>query len=174
MREELAAQQLQSRIAVEVFAPRIRVQRRQKSGAVRHLVEALFPGYLFARFKYPDQVRHVLSVQGVTGLVSIGSQPRPVDDGIIDFLRQHVGASQDEARPAPIAEGDWVRVVDGAFRNTEGRVVSFDPHTDRVRLLLRVLGREVQVSLARSTMVAPVAQTPHGPVAPADPQASAA
>lgn len=153
MRERFAAQQLQSRVAVEVFSPRIRIQRRQRSGIVRHIVEALFPGYLFARFNYGEQVRHVLSTQGITGLVSIGSLPRVVDDMVIEFLRQQLAvADATDVSPA-IAEGDWVRVVGGAFRNSEGRVVAFDPASDRVRLLLRVLGREVQISLSRSTVV---------------------
>lgn len=153
MREEVAAQQLRSRVSVEVFAPRIRVKRRRKSGVVRHLVEALFPGYLFARFNYAEQARHVLSTQGVTGVVAIGEQPRTVDDSIIDFLRQQVAVAGNGDGPAVIAEGDWVRIVEGAFRNTEGRVVGFDPDTDRVKLLLCVLGREVQISLSRSTLV---------------------
>lgn len=153
MREEVAAQQLRSRVEVEVFAPRIRVQRQRKSGVVRNLVEALFPGYLFARFNYAEQARHVLSTHGVTGVVSIGEQPRTVDDSIIEFLRQQVAVAEPGDGPPAIAEGDWVRIVEGAFRNTEGRVVAFDPDTDRVRLLLRVLGREVQISLDRSTVV---------------------
>lgn len=153
MREEFAAQQLQARVAVEVFAPRIRVQRQQKSGLVRTLVEALFPGYLFAKFNYADQVRHVLSTQGITGLVSIGELPRAVDDMVIEFLKQQLAVVGSRGPAPAIAEGDWVRVVEGAFRNSEGRVVACDPGSDRVRLLLRVLGREVQISLSRSTVM---------------------
>ena len=153
MREELAAQQLRSRVSVEVFAPRTRVRRTRKSGVVRHLVEALFPGYLFARFNYAEQARHVLSTQGVTGVVAIGEQPRAVDDSVIDFLREQVAMAGDREGAPAIAEGDWVRIVEGAFQNSEGRVVGFDPATDRVKLLLCVLGREVRISLARSTLV---------------------
>lgn len=152
-REQLAAQQLMARVGAEVFSPRIRVTRREKSGLVRHIVEALFPGYVFAKFRYPEQVRHVLSTQGVVGLVTVGDRPPQVDEQIITFLREQVEvASADSGTPA-IAEGDWVRVVAGAFRNTEGRVLSVDPQTERVRLLLRILGREVHISLSRSAVI---------------------
>src|SRR5690606_524905 len=153
LREEIAAQQLRSRVSVEVFSPRIHVRRRRRSGVVRHLVEALFPGYLFARFDYAEQARHVLSTQGVTGVVAIGEQPRPVDDSVIDFLRQQVAVAKPGDGPAALSEGDWVRIVEGAFRDSEGRVVEVDPACDAVKLLLSVLGREVQISLSRSTLM---------------------
>lgn len=155
LREQVAAKQLAQRVdGVDVFAPRIRISRTPRSGGViRQAVEALFPGYFFAQFRYPEQVRHVLSTHGVNELVSIGDKPREVDPAIISFLRDQVSAAWEAEATPSIAEGDWVRVVDGAFRNTEGRVLGFDSRTDRVRLLLSVLGREVQISLSSSTVV---------------------
>ncbi len=60
-----------------------------RAGGVRTVTEALFPGYLFARFRYPEQVRHVVSTTGVLGLVEFGGPPPRLDEGTIAHLRQH-------------------------------------------------------------------------------------
>jgi transcriptional antiterminator RfaH len=144
----VAAANLRDRVAIEVFAPRIRALHNTRRGAAVTGTEALFPGYLFARFAYPDQVRHVMSTNGVTGVVAFGGQPPPIADKIIDCLRHEVA----QAEHCPIApvleEGSWVRILSGCFQYLEGKVLHFDPHTERVRLLLTLLGSEVQVSLS--------------------------
>lgn len=147
-REHIAAANLRERTGVEVFAPRIRAMHSTRRGIVVNATEALFPGYLFARFGYPDQIRHVVSTHGVTGVVAFGGQPPCVADGIIECLRREIA----EAEHTPIApvleEGAWVRILSGCFQYLEGQVLHFDPHTERVRLLLTMLGSEVQVSLS--------------------------
>ena len=146
-REQAAALNLRRRVGVEVFAPRILVRNHARAGAMGALAEALFPGYVFARFSYPHQLRHVVSTFGVTGIVRFGDQAPAVADGVIDFLRAQVRLAS-ESSPAPVfGAGDWVKIVAGCFRNIEGRVLSFDSKTERARLLLSLLGREIQVSV---------------------------
>lgn len=151
-REHVAAFNLVHRTSVDAFAPRIRLRRERRSGGIDTRMEPLFPGYVFARFRYPDQVRHVLSTTGVVGLVTFGGRPPAVPDHAIDYLRHH---SELTATPlAPIfEEGDWVRVAAGCFRGNEGRVMQFSPNSDRVCVLLSLLGQEVQISLPASQLV---------------------
>lgn len=118
-----------------------------RRGAIANITEALFPGYLFARFNYSTQLRHVISTTGVCGIVSFGGRAPAVADQVIDHLRREVSAA-DKTPVAPVLEqGAWVRILSGCFQYIEGRVLHFDPHSDRVRLLLALLGSEVQVSL---------------------------
>ncbi len=149
-REFVAALNLHRRVGVDVFAPRIRVRR---SGVVSALAEALFPGYLFARFEYPQQLRHVVSTTGVTGVVSFGAEPPVVADRVIEFLRSHVRLNDADKGQPIFTEGTWVRIVGGCFRDVEGRVLSFDTRTERVRVLLTLLGRDVQVSVMAQHLV---------------------
>ena len=146
-REHVAAVNLRERVSVEVFAPRVRGIQNTRRGLQVNATEALFPGYLFARFSYPEQVRHVLSTCGVTGIVAFGSRPPAVADDVIEYLRREM-AHADQAATAPVLEeGAWVRILSGCFQYIEGRVLHFDPRTERVRLLLTLLGNEVQVSV---------------------------
>ena len=152
-REHLAALNLAQRNEVEAFAPRLRVRRESRAGGVQTVTEALFPGYLFARFRYPEQVRRVVSTTGVLGLVAFGGPPPQLDDGTIAQLRQHASS----AFVAPIApvfeEGDWVRVAAGCFRGTEGRVRLADAGHDRICVLLSLLGHEVEINLPADQLI---------------------
>jgi transcriptional antiterminator RfaH len=146
-REHVAAANLRERVSVEVFSPRLRTTHRTRRGVRVNITEALFPGYVFARFAYPHQVRHVMSTCGVTGIVRFGGQPPPVADAVIEYLRREVAAADQMPAAPALEEGAWVRILSGCFRFIEGRVLNFDPRSDRVRLLLTLLGSEVQVSL---------------------------
>lgn len=147
-REHIAAVNLRERVSVEVFAPRIRAPHTTRRGIAASITEALFPGYLFARFAYPHQYRHVVSTTGVCGIVSFGGRPPAVADHVIDHLRQEVSVAEKTPVAPVLEEGTWVRILSGCFQYIEGRVLHFDPRSDRVRLLLALLGSEVQVSVS--------------------------
>jgi len=146
-REHLAALNLTQRAQVEAFAPRIRVRRERKAGGVDTVTEALFPGYIFARFSHPVQTRHVVSTTGVLGVVSFGGQPPSVPDATITQLRSQAEPPSETPIAPVFNEGDWVRVAGGCFRGTEGKVRSSPAGQDRVLLLLSLLGHEVEVTL---------------------------
>jgi transcriptional antiterminator RfaH len=147
-REHVAAANLRERVSVEVFAPRIRAMHSTRRGGVMSAVEALFPGYLFARFAYPHQVRHVMSTNGVTGIVAFGGQPPAISEDVIECLRREITHAEHMPVAPVLKDGAWVRILSGCFQFLEGRVLHFDPRTERVRLLLMLLGSEVQVSLS--------------------------
>lgn len=151
-REFTVAGVLRQRVGVEVFAPRIKTVTTNRCGSSGLGMEALFPGYLFARFVYPHQLRHVVSTAGVNGVVKLGRETPAIADGVIEFLRAQVRLVDDNA---PVfEEGAWVRIVGGCFRESAGRVLSADSGSDRVRVLLTLLGREIQVSIPARQLVA--------------------
>ena len=55
-REHIAAAILSRMSALEVFCPRISQVKRTRTGKKR-FVEAMFPGYIFAKFHYPTHYR---------------------------------------------------------------------------------------------------------------------
>lgn len=152
-REHVAALNLARRNQVEAFAPRIRVRRELRAGGVQNATEALFPGYLFARFRYPQQVRQVVSTSGVLGLVAFGGPPPQLRDETIAQLRQHIVPAVTASLAPVFEEGDWVRVAAGCFRGTEGRVRQSASRSDRVCVLLCLLGRDVEISLPGDQLI---------------------
>ena len=63
----------------EVFSPRIRYEKGTRRGKV-WFTEALFPGYIFARFDLNEKLRAVNATNGVSGVsVSYTHLPSPRD-----------------------------------------------------------------------------------------------
>ena len=152
-RERFAAENLRDRARIDVFAPRIRVPRRSRSGLASSVQEALFPGYIFARFDYAAQFRHVTAATGVTGIVHFGGRSPPIADHVIEALAASHTPNINRSPAPEFSAGAWVRVVEGWFRDTEGRLLSFDRGTERVRVLLSLLGCDVQVSIRAHQIV---------------------
>ena len=84
--EHLAAAGLRRLDGVEVFCPRIRFRRATTRGRV-WFNEALFPGYLFARFDQGLLLRAVRYAHGVSGLVQFGARYAEVPSETLDALR---------------------------------------------------------------------------------------
>ena len=152
-REHLAAANLARFVQVDAFAPRIRLGKVCRSGEILYRTEALFPGYLFCCFAYPHQLRHVLSAQGVVGIVAFGAPPPQVEPAIISHLRLHTELVPVAPLSPVFSEGDWVRVATGIFRGAEGQVERMDLARQRVSVLLYLLGQEVKTSLPAAALL---------------------
>ncbi len=144
--EHLAAQHL--RLAgFEAFCPRIRHQRRTVRGKV-WFVEALFPGYLFARFS-KLQIRHVAATPFVSQVMSFMEDCAAIPDSVVADLRTVVDAKETITVETAIQAGDTVDIVTGPMRGQAVTVTRVLPGAQRVRVLLEILGspHEVEVSI---------------------------
>lgn len=146
-REHIAALHLQERTGLEVFAPRVAMRRPGRTRGIVVQIEALFPGYLFARFRLGDHTRLVGSTQGITGLVRRGATVPPVADDAIAFLRSQVGSDEPTPVSPVFSSGDVVAILAGCFAGEEGRLLRLDRGRDRALVLLSLLGRELAVSV---------------------------
>jgi transcriptional antiterminator RfaH len=146
-REHITARNLEQRTGVPVFAAGIRVRRESRHGPGAWITEALFPGYLFARFGYPHEARHVTSTPGVLALVAFGGPPPVVTDAVIDHLATEVRRAAALPAHPGFTAGAWVRIVTGCFRGSEGRVTHDSGSATRTNVLLTLLGQDIQVSV---------------------------
>lgn len=148
MAEQRAAANL-ARQGYETYLP---LYRRRRSHARRvELVERpLFPRYLFVRFDpRADRWRPILGTFGVSGLVRIGDIPVPVPGGIVEALRanQEAHAFDDTISPVrKLGVGARIRVLAGPFADLVGKFQAL-ADSERVFVLLEMLGREVRVRL---------------------------
>jgi transcriptional antiterminator RfaH len=147
---------LQRELELEVFCPRIRF-RRMRAGHPLWATEALFPGYLFARFDYFERRRQVNALPGVTRVVQFGDQPTPIDDSIMTELRALVQDNETVVVTADPQPGSEVVVVGGPMRGLRVLVTRVMPARQRVAILLELLGtaREVEIERDRVFPVNP-------------------
>src|SRR6266571_2651539 len=87
--EHIAAAHLRLCDGIEVYCPRVRIQRSTRRGLV-WFTEALFPNYLFARFDWMHSHALVRSCQGVSGIVRFGDDVPEVPARALDDLRAYM------------------------------------------------------------------------------------
>ena len=150
--EHIAAAHLKEMEAVGVFLPRIRFQRNTRQG-LAWVTEALFPGYLFARFDWHDSLRKVQAARGVRGVVHFGARWPVLEDRLIEDLKQAVGADDLHVIAATLRPGDEVEIAEGAMRGLRAVVSRVLPGRARVQVLLDLLGRQTTIEVPRHLVV---------------------
>ena len=92
-REHIAAACLRQISTVEVFCPRLRFRKLTNRGPV-WFIEAMFPGYLFARFDYANCNRVIRQGPGVSGFVQFGERLALLPDTLVDEIRMRTGSDE--------------------------------------------------------------------------------
>ena len=148
--EAKVAALLRKEIGLETISLSIRF-RRLRQGVPIWVTEALFSGYVFARFSYAAQHRHVRSISGVVSIVQFGASPAEVPPVVIEELRALSRSSEPlEINPA-LEAGTEVTVASGPLRGIRTLIARVLPARQRVAILLEILGaqREVEIESAQ-------------------------
>jgi transcriptional antiterminator RfaH len=144
--EHIASAHLRLCDGIEVYCPRVKIQRSTRRGLV-WFTEALFPNYLFARFEMARWHAHVRYCQGVSGIVRFGTDYPEVPERALCDLRAFMDNAELKTVSYTLVEGDAVEIVEGPFRGQTGVVQRLLPARERVKVLLEVLGGTNQVDL---------------------------
>jgi len=150
--EHVAATGLRRQLSVNCFAPRLRYRKMTRRGAV-WFVEAMFPGYLFAEFIYPEQHRRVEYSPGIQGTVQFGDYIATVDSETVAALQQQAGEEEIVTIDPDIKVGQSVRIAEGPLRGLEAVVTRVLPAKERIRVLLELLGGPVEAEVATPKVV---------------------
>ena len=150
--EQTAKRGLQIDVGIEVFCPLLRFERARASGRIR-VVEAMFPGYIFARFPYAELHRRVAATNGVSTVVSFGGIPSVVGESIIQELRSVIADGETVEIPSSIRVGGEVQVVEGPFKGIRAVVTQVMPARARVTVLLELLGMEREVEVNEQSVM---------------------
>jgi transcriptional antiterminator RfaH len=150
--ERIAAVHLRKCAGIDVFAPMMRYQRPRKPGGKVWVSEAMFPGYLFAHFEFGPRFREVRSVHGVRGIVQFGGRSPEVSNAFLDELKAVLGGDETAVVTETPEPGTEVLITGGVFRDLRALVSQYFPAKERVRVLLEMLGRGVEVELPASAV----------------------
>jgi transcriptional antiterminator RfaH len=144
--EHIAAAHLRLLEGVTVFCPRIRFKRPTRQGLV-WVTEAMFPGYLFARFELAEMHRQVRYAHGVSGIVRFADQYPTIEEEALAQLRGHTDTADVKEISYALCEGDQVRIVGGAFVGLEAVVTQVLSAKERVKILMDFLGRKMEAEV---------------------------
>jgi transcriptional antiterminator RfaH len=150
--EHIAAAHLRLLEGVTVFCPRIRFKRPTRQGLV-WVTEAMFPGYLFARFELAEMHLRVRYAHGVRGIVRFADRYPTIEEGALAQLRDHTGAAELKELSYDLSEGDQVQIVGGAFVGLEAVVTQVMSGKERIKVLMDFLGRKMEAEVQRSSVL---------------------
>ena len=167
--EHIAAANVRERLGLEVFYPRLQVERVTRRGVVR-IVEALFPCYIFVRCVLAKNLTEIQYSTGISTIVHFNSNVPTVPDAIIEELRGCFEGEEPMTTRDRIVPGMDVVVAEGAFMGMQALVLRVLPARQRIQILLSVLGRPTPVEINRSSVtreewnlrdLVPVLAAPH-------------
>lgn len=162
-REHIASKILSEVEGVETFCPRIKFKKATRRGKI-WWVEPLFPGYLLAKFFYPESYRQVTSSHGVSTVVSFGERVPHLSDALVEELRALTQTHSDDEEviefTPTVAAGDEIEISEGPFRGFTGVVEEPLPGKERVKVLIDFLGEEQLVDVDLFSLLLPKRPTP--------------
>ena len=150
--EHIAAAHLRLLEGVTVFCPRIRFKRPTRQGVV-WVTEAMFPGYLFARFELSHMHRQVRYAHGVSGIVRFADRYPTIDEDALTHLMDGTDDTGVKEINYTLSQGDSVRIAEGIFAGLDAVVIKVLPARERVKILLDFLGRRIEAEVEHSSVL---------------------
>ena len=111
--------------------------------------EKVYPGYVLVDMLVDDQSWYVVrNTPRVTGFVGSGVNPVPLAQTEVDTLLGRMQATQGSVKHAiDVGVGDSVVIIDGPFKELDGKVGEVDEARGKVKVLVAMFGRETPVEL---------------------------
>lgn len=118
-----------------------------KGGKRKTIIEKIFPGYILVEMIVTDDSWYVIrNTPSVTGFIGTGITPTPISEEEIKSLQKRMKIEEPKYK-IDVAVNDPVKVVDGPFKNFEGKILEIDETRGRVKVSISVFGRETPMEL---------------------------
>jgi len=152
--ENAVARNLKQRIASlgledKIFSVVVPTERtiKIKSGKRVEEEEKVFPGYVLVDMIVDDQSWFVVrNTPRVTGFVGSGVHPVPISQKEVDTLLGRMEVSGVK-HAIDFGVGDAVVIVDGPFKDLDGKIGELDETRGKAKVLVAMFGRETPVEL---------------------------
>jgi transcriptional antiterminator NusG len=109
--------------------------------------EKIYPGYILVDMIVTDDSWYVVrNTPRVTGFVGSGVYPVPIDKTEVEALFARMSADK-VTHTINLIENDAILIIDGPFKELEGKVSEIDEGRGKVKVLVNMFGRETPVEL---------------------------
>jgi len=120
---------------------------RTRAGKKREVARKIFPGYVLIEMVLDDQTWYLVkSTTGVTGFVSSGNKPVPLQDKEVANILEAVEGPRQKPRVL-WEKGQVVRVMSGPFGEFTGTIEDVNIQKEKLRVLISIFGRDTPVEL---------------------------
>jgi len=120
---------------------------RTRGGKRQEVQRKVFPGYVLIEMILDENTWHLVkSTTGVTGFVTSGNKPVPLQDKEIQAILEAIEAP-DRKPKVKWSKDDVVRVVSGPFADFTGKIEEVNVQKEKLRVLISIFGRDTPVEL---------------------------
>lgn len=121
---------------------------RVKNGKRQTVEEKIYPGYVLVEMVLSEDSWYVVrNTPRVTGFVgSDATKPTPLSKEEVDSLLARMGKDESKFN-VDLRVGDLVKVVDGPFKDYDGKIAEIDEERGHVKVLVPIFGRDTAVEL---------------------------
>ena len=124
---------------METFSPR--------NGKGNREFKPLFPSYIFGKFDLDRNYPLVRWARGVKKILGFGGYPIPVSEEVIEVIRSRTDDDGIVRRMIHFEPNDLVRIKSGPLRDLLGIFERWVSDSERVRVLLNLIGYQPAVEL---------------------------
>lgn len=119
-----------------------------QGGKKRIIKRKIFPGYVLVEMIMTDDSWYVVRhTPGVTGFVSPGARPMPLEEHELRTIMKQMGLDEERKPRVAFGLGDPVRVISGPFVNFAGKIDGINVEKGKLRVIVSMFGRETPVEL---------------------------
>ena len=118
-----------------------------KDGKRKTVEEKIYPGYVLVEMIVTNASWYVVrNTPNVTGFVGAGTTPVPVSPQEIEILKKRLGVETPQYK-IEVKIGDVVKIIDGPFKDFDGRISEIDEERGKVKVLVNMFGRDTPLEL---------------------------
>jgi transcriptional antiterminator RfaH len=150
--EHIATAHLRKIDGIKVFCPRIRYQRATIRGK-EWCTEAMFTGYIFAKFDVLTHYHMIRFCRGVNTIVKFGEEYGKISDSVVTEIQECLDEEDLKVFPVELMEQEEVQVTEGPLLGLGGVVKQLLPAKERVKILLDFMGRRLEVEAQADSVV---------------------
>ncbi len=118
-----------------------------KKGKRKTVEEKIYPGYVLVEMLVDDDSWYVVrNTPRVTGFIGAGTTPIPVSGKEVKTLKERMKVEEPQYK-IEAKKGDHVKIIDGPFKDFEGKVSEIDFDKGKITVLVNMFGRDTPVEL---------------------------
>jgi len=123
-----------------------------RNGKVNKQLKPLFPSYIFGKFDLDQDYSLVRWARGVKKILGFGAYPTPVSEEVVEVIKKRTDSNGIVKRDLYLEPNDMVRIKSGPLKDLLGIFERWVSDSDRVRILLNLIGYQPVVEIHYSML----------------------
>jgi transcriptional antiterminator RfaH len=144
-KEEEAKSYLSTK-GVEVFNPLMETFLL-RNGRMNRELKPLFPNYMFGKFDLDQNYPLVRWAKGVKKVLGFGEYPTPIPEEVVEIIKERTDTHGIVRLKCHFQANDLIRIKTGPFKDLLGIFERWISDSERVRILLNMVGYQPVVEM---------------------------